>query len=200
MIERFIAWLSKVLKWEAQLPPEVPQKPETAPASPVPPVVVESTVTKPKTSPMTNQERLYSVAYASLGKDMRADKSVPIELGCASSMSGVLKLAGVKTLPAKGIPGTAQLFSWLKLSPQFSQIKTPGVGDIVIYPTGYDDPQIPGLPKLQNGHVFVKGKFQLLSNNSATGKWDNHWDSLEKADAYYTRYGGIPRYSFQYVG
>jgi hypothetical protein len=197
-----MAWIKALLTWLLG-PIEVESydphiDPEILVKAPEPIVEVKA----PPDPVLSPRERLYQVAYDSLGKDMRADKSVPKELGCATSMSKVLQLAGVKELPTKGIPGTAKLYEWLSKSKQFTRITSGDVrpGMIICYPTGYDDPAVPGLPVLANGHVFIKGKYQLLSNNSATGLWDNHWESMAKADAYYTKYGGIPRYVFDFVG
>jgi hypothetical protein len=176
-----------------------PEPVPEAPKLPVePPTPVE--VTPMPQPPKTNAQRLYDSAYASLGKRMGLDTRIPKDVNCANAATHVMILAGVKGLPAKGIPGTANLYEWLKKSKDFAEVRTPGVGDIVIYPTGYDAPDIPGKPSLSNGHVFIKGKWQLLSNNSFSGLWDNHWNSLEKADTYYTKQGGIPRYSFRWKG
>lgn len=180
-------------------PEEAPEPVPEAPKQPVEPP--KEVVVAPMPQPVkTNAQRLYDTAYESLGKRMGLDKTVPKDVNCANAATHVMILAGVPGLPKKGIAGTANLYEWLSTSPAFSQRKTPGVGDIVIYPTGYDAPEIPGMPTLSNGHVFIKGKYQLMSNNSSTGLWDNNWNSLEKADEYYTKKGGIPRYSFHWKG
>jgi len=162
--------------------------PETLTDAEEPKVVVV-----PPDEPTEAPKRLYDVAYASLGKKLGLDKSVPKDVNCANALSHVLILAGVKGLPVKGIAGTAALYEWLKKSKDFVEVQTPGTGDIICYPTGY------GKPTISNGHIFIKGKYQLMSNNSKSGLWDNHWKSLAEADAYYTQKGGIPRFCFRLI-
>lgn len=201
-----MAWLTNLLRWLFRRETVISEHeivymplepiPEASKQPPVTVIELEPEIVPPK--PKTPSERLYDVAFESMGKRMGLDRTVPIELNCANALSHVLILAGVKGLPKKGIAGTANLYEWLKKSKDFKQIKVPEVGSIVIYPTGYDAPEIPGMPSLSNGHVFIKGKFQMLSNNSKNGRWDNLWKSLDAADTYYTKLGGIARYCFRW--
>lgn len=146
-----------------------------------------------------NRERLYAVAYGSLGRRMGLDVKIPKEVNCANAITHVMSLAGVQGLPAKGIPGTTTLYDWLRKRPEFREVFEAKYGDILIYPTGMDAPEIPGRPSLKHGHVFIVGKYQLMSNNSQTGLWDYHWPSLQAADDHYRIKGGLPRFIFRFV-
>ena len=66
-------------------------------------------------------------------------------------------------------------------------------GDICAYATGT------GNGKLSNGHIFVVGKNQWMSNNSEKDReWDTHW-TAERAKAYYEDYGGFKPQGFRIV-
>lgn len=170
-------------------PPQThPEPPKTPKEAPLPP--------KPAERPMptkSNREKLYDAAYASLGIHRGRDTSVDKSVNCANALTDVMIRAGVPGLPPKGIASTASLYAWLLRSKDFEKMGEPEAGDICIYPTGYGNGSI-------RGHAFVKGKFQMMSNNSETGLWDNQWDSLEAADRYYTGHGGIPRSTFRWIG
>lgn len=189
-IERIITFLSRLLGWDTDIDHvEAPKQPVVATSTPAVPKPTEPV--KPPVQVKTKREKLYDLAVSCLGKRMGLDKSVPIELNCANALSHVLILAGVKGLPPKGIAGTANLYAWLKKSKEFELVSTPLLGDVLCYPTGF------GNGKVSNGHVFIMGKKNPMSNNSATGKWDAHWDSLKEADDYYTKKGAIPRFTFR---
>lgn len=169
---------------------------------PAPPAATTTAPTVPeseKPPSISNREKLYATAFASLGKRMGLGTSIPKSVNCANAITHVMKIAGVKGLPATGIPGTAALHAWLKKRAEFVEVKSPRFGDIIIYPTGSDAADVPGSAKIPNGHVFVAGKHQLMSNNSKTGKWDNHWESLAAADAYYKKQGGLARHIYRWV-
>ncbi|MCR2833467.1 hypothetical protein [Parerythrobacter lacustris] len=170
--------------------------PSLPPATPEPVTIPESEVvaSEPKPIPPSPREVLYQVAFTSLGRRMGLDTNIPKEVNCANAITHVMTLAGVKGLPGKGIPGTSTLYDWLRKSVEFEKAAAPQFGDIIIYPTGM------GNGEVRNGHVFIAGKHQLMSNNSATGRWDNHWENLAEADAFYTKKGGIPRFCFRWIG
>ena len=158
---------------DPKTPPETPHTSETVPS-------------------ITNREKLYQVAYSCLGKHMGLTSGIDKSVNCANALSHVLILAGVNGLPQKGIPGTAELYGWLLRSKQFDKMAEPLPGDILIYPTGYGNGSV-------RGHAFVVGKRNPMSNNSNTGLWDAHWDSVSEADEFYSKKGGIPRSVFRYI-
>ncbi len=145
-------------------------------------------ITKP---PMTPQETLYQAAKNSLGKHMKLDSSVPNLFGCASSLSGVLKLAGVPELPPGGIGGTSALYDWLIRSPHF-KIAAYGRGNIIMSQSG-----VLGA-FLAHGHVGICGDHGIMSNDSDTGEWLEKWDEQKWTDYYHT-YGKLPITYFEYI-
>ena len=162
---------------KAQKAPELPQEP-TKPVEP---------------PPMPNQEKLYQQAKLSLGRRMIIDPSVPNLLGCASSMSGVLKAAGYTGLPKLGIAGTAALYQHFRTSPDFEEANIYQRGLILIYPSGQKGAM------LDHGHVFVCGDYGLMSNNSETGKWSQHW-TYPEAEKYYHTQGKLKGTFFRWKG
>lgn len=126
-----------------------------------------------------NGLKIYNVAKECLGTHITLDDNVPHELGCAEAISYILKQTELfATLPATGFPGTAALADWLTSNPLFEEVEEPIPGDIVVYPTGSSSIDSP------HGHVFICGKYGLLSNDSATGLFLEVWD-IKKATEYY---------------
>lgn len=193
--------------WAIILGAQQPKKPEPEPLL-TPPIQpdTEPATPKPTSAPIpapepilsqtkqTNRERLYEAAYDSLSLPRGLDKSIDKSVNCANAATHVMILAGVKGLPKLGIAGTAMLYAWLLRSPLFGKISETEIkpGDLLIWPTTYGNGSI-------RGHIFVAGKFQLMSNDSSTGRWNNHW-IFSEAKAYYTGHGGIPMSAFRYLG
>lgn len=116
----------------------------------------------------TNQEKLYAIAKSLLKKHLTLDESVPKNVGCAQALSYVLKECGYPMYP-KGISGTASLYYWLQdQKNHFEEVEAGKPGDIIINVTGTG-------VSTRRGHVGVVGKYQIMSNNSITGKWDTSW-------------------------
>jgi hypothetical protein len=167
---------------------------EAAPPAEPPPVAV----VEPAPEPETNAAKLYDVAKASLGKTMKLDPSVANLYGCASSLCGVLKAAGVEGLPSIGIASTRALCNWLQASTdQFEEVDAPQPGDIVMSAS----PVSPVAGQLDHGHVGVCAAVDqgIMSNDSDTGKWMEKWN-LPDWLAYYTAYGGLPTRYFRRRG
>lgn len=143
-------------------PPTIPTTPSTS--EPAPP------------GDTSNRNQIYMLAFAALGKDLAPGNEA---LGCAESLSKILIWAGI--MKSK-ILGTADLDVWLTKNLQ--AIGTPLPGDIIMSATGTGNGKI-------RGHCGVVGKNTIMSNNSATGKWDYQW-TLKKWLDYYQTYGGIP--------
>jgi len=119
---------------------------------------------------MTNSERLYQEARASIGKDMSPTQS---EFGCAEAVSSIIRIL-LPDFPL--IPGTYTLWELLKKDHRFSEIEKYEVGAIIISPTGTSE-----ISGNISGHVGICGKHQIISNNSNTGLVDTHitkdiWD------------------------
>lgn len=135
---------------------------------------------------------LYQIAKENLGTRQTLDANVPPEVGCAESVSSILKLAGVD-ISSTGIPGTASLFEWLKQNKNFVPIVGGpcAAGDIIISPTGMGNGKIPG-------HTGIMGNYGIMSNDSNTGLFLELW-TLQKWQQYYQQYGGLPIYFFRRI-
>lgn len=131
---------------------------------------------------LNRQEHLYKVAYDCLGKDMAKTQQ---ELGCAESVTAVLRLAGVKGLPLQDITGTYTLNEWLKKN--FKQVTETEArpGDVIMSATGTGNGKIP------NGHTGILGVHSIMSNNYKTYLWDWHLQ-LQWWKDYYGKKGGFP--------
>ena len=146
----------------------------------------------PVVSESTKQEKLYTIAKSLLKKRLTLDASVPKNVGCAQALSYVLKECGYPMYP-KGISGTASLYYWLQdQKGYFEEVEAGQPGDIIINVTGT------GI-STRRGHVGVVGKYQIMSNNSITGKWDTQW-VLKDWVRFYEEYGGMKTYYFRARG
>lgn len=112
------------------------------------------------------REKLYEVAYSFLGKDASPKDLAPDDLACAESVNAVYKAAFGHEIG--GGVSTTQMYRALKNSDEFLEVDAPLFGDIVISPTGY-------VRSVAVGHVGIVGKWQIMSNNSATGRWEAHY-------------------------
>jgi len=135
---------------------------------------------------------LYSTAFKCLGTHQTLDSSIPNEVGCGEAWSAVAKKAGVHGIPKLGYAGTANLYLWLKTNPDFLSVSIPVAGDTVISPTGYGNGTV-------TGHVGIVGNYHIMSNNSETGLFSDHW-KLPEWKAYYGRNGGLPVMFFRWIG
>lgn len=160
------------------------------PLPPIPPIPVPIT---PQIPIMTNQENLYQTAKSCLGRRMIVTLGVPNLLGCASSLSGVLKVAGYLGLPPQGIAGTSQLYDFFASHPEFEKTTSHERGMILIYQSNQ-----PGAV-LEHGHVFIAGDHGLMSNDSDTGIWSEKWQ-YGPADDYYHVYGKLTGTWFHWKG
>lgn len=144
--------------------------------------------------PKTKREELYDFAFQCFNEKRHCtlDDTVDKALGCAEAVSYILKNAGVIGIPAKGIAGTVSLYEHIKADVQFVAVAEPMFGDIII------SPSYPG-HALAHGHTGIVGKYQIMSNNSLTGIWDNHW-VLKDWLKYYTQEGGLPTYYLRRLG
>ena len=127
----------------------------------------------------SNREHLYNVAYSCLGIDMAPTQD---SLGCAEALYYVLKKAGVPNLPKKAIVSSYEMDKWCRKN--LVRVAVPLFGDIISSPTGTGNGSI-------RGHVGILGKYKIMSNNSATFKWDDYF-TLDSWRKRYERQGGIP--------
>lgn len=191
MIERFIKWLENLFKWDTELPPEVLQKPVQAPVSPVKPVAAESPVITPKSPQMTNSQKFYNTALASLHKDMSPNDLAPDSLACMESVDGVYTATfGEHLLSMPARLSTQAAYEAMLRDPRLEAIIDPIPGDIVISPTGHST------KGAQHGHTGCWGKNDVLSNDSNTGLWSDNYTH----EAWYSVFNktlGFPVYFFR---
>lgn len=144
----------------------------------------------------TNREsikriELYLQALKHLGTDASPNDVAPDELGCADSVSQIL----LKTFPGiiKGSVSTRELNQQLNSSKHFVRVTKFLPGDIIMSPTGS------GNGGLRNGHVGIVGEEEnIMSNSSATGKWENNYN-LKSWVARYRVMGGYPIFFYRIV-
>lgn len=105
-------------------------------------------------------QRVYAAAFASIGQDL--SRTAPNEVGCAESLSRVLKTI-YPDFPI--ILSTAELNAYLKTSPHFRATLYPQVGCVTVFPT----------TGASVGHCGVWGKNHVMSNDSRTGLWSPNY-------------------------
>ncbi len=123
------------------------------------------------------REKLYATAFSFLGIDASPRDIAPDDFGCAESLNEVYKAAFGH--PIGGDISTTRLYAALMASKELLEVDSPLPGDIIISPTGF-------VKRVPVGHVGIVGKWQIMSNNSVTGKWD----------VYYTQQSWRARYDF----
>lgn len=136
-----------------------------------------------------NREKIYGAAMSCLGSDVSPDDKVSDEVDCANTVSIILTKA-LGSFKEASI-STYTLYRNLSNSEDFERVDSPLEGDIVISPTGYQGYG----GKLSNGHVGIVGQRTLImSNTSATGKFENNYTLQSWRD----RYVGLGTYPMVY--
>ncbi|MGX7894415.1 hypothetical protein [Tsuneonella sp. HG222] len=132
---------------------------------------------------------LLTAATKRLGTDASPKDLAPDTIGCAESVTNIIR----DVLPDFPIiTGTASLKARLDTDPRFrrSEVATPGT--IILSPTGSSTSK-----KVTNGHVGIIGQFGIMSNDSATGKWEQNYT----ATTWRQRWGdnGYETYYYQLI-
>lgn len=149
----------------------------------------------------SNRLKLYNAALQALGKDNTPNDIIPDEVGCAEHVDTIYRKAFGSYMGGRNITvSTYQAWRVMRDSGDFTAVDKPLEGDILVYPTGT------GNGNLSNGHIFICGKVdnndhnktQLMSNSSATGKFEQNY-TIESAVARYERLGGYKAYWFRVV-
>lgn len=144
-----------------------PQSPETVPPSVAVPKddLPATEAPQPRTAPPATQ-RIYAAAFSVIGRDLStiADNDV----ACAESVTrGVLKPVYPDT-PI--ILNTHDLDRYFRSHPlRFRPTATPELGCLTVFPTTN------GIV----GHCGVWGKTHVMSNTSATGRWEANYTHAE---------------------
>lgn len=113
----------------------------------------------------TKREKLYDTAYSFLGRDASPLDRAPDELSCAESVNAIFRAAFGKEIG--GDVSTLRMYQELKESAEFIETDAPLYGDVIISPTT--------MARVPIGHVGIVGKWQVMSNNSYTGRWEAHY-------------------------
>lgn len=131
---------------------------------------------------------LYAAAVSFIGKDASPNDLVSDELGCAESVSNVIKVIR-PDFPI--ITGTWTLWKKMETDLLFKKVTKPEPGDIIISPTG----SVANAPF--PGHVGIVGKDGVvMSNNSYTGIFEPNF-TLTSWKARYTTRGRYPIYYYR---
>lgn len=137
----------------------------------------------------TKLQSLHDAAKGVIGQDASPSDLAPDELGCAESVSNIVR----KVLPDFPIiTGTWTLEQKLKTDKRFTRVLTPSKGTIVISATGTGNGKIAG-------HVGIFGDGVIMSNDSATGKFMPNF-TLEGWTKRYKGIGGFPINYYDVVG
>lgn len=132
---------------------------------------------------LSNSESLHTLAKSSVGKDVSPLDQAPDELGCAESVSNLIKMIE-RDFPIH--VSTARLFE--ECSRRYKRTLEIKPGYILISPTGYGNGKV-------IGHTGIIGESVIYSNNSNTGLWDDKW-TIDTWVKYYRGKGGLPLYVF----
>lgn len=136
------------------------------------------------------QTKIYNEAKACLGKHITLNNAVPAEVGCAESVSYVLKNAGI-IVPAEGIASTVALDAWLASNPTFEKKVSPEEGAVGIAVTGTGNGLVEGHAAIVGGFgVQFPGDFGFMSNNSDSGLFLELW-KWESFNLYYGQVGQL---------
>lgn len=138
-----------------------------------------------KNNPMI-PKNLYDVALKFLGKDASPNDVAPDELGCAETVSMLIR----ELIAFPVITGTWTLWDTLRKDSRFEAIGAPEVGAIVISPTGSGNGSIPG-------HTGICGhNGEIMSNDSYKGTFEKNFTE-ESWKTRYMQKGGFPVYYYR---
>jgi hypothetical protein len=140
----------------------------------------------PEKEPIQAKKTLADVGRMFIGKDASPRDLVDDELGCAESVSEVIRC--LVDFPI--ITGTWTLWDKLRKDDRFEEVGEPAEGDIIISPTGTGNGKVVG-------HTGVVGKDNtVMSNNSFTGTFEVTHTIQEWMDFYMGK-GAFPVYYYR---
>lgn len=150
-------------------------------------VLYRKLITKRQTTALiaSRREQLFDAAQEAIGTDASPSDIAPDELGCAESVSklikSVLRYFAVVT-------GTWSLWDVLRRHEQFQEVDSPLPGDIIISPTGTGNGSM-------RGHTGIVGNdLTVLSNDSSTGTFEENYTIA----AWIKLYGGAGGFPVHY--
>lgn len=133
--------------------------------------------------PTYNELRLYLQAKASIGTSLVPQGDDP-ELGCAISVNELH--SACFGFQIGGGQSTILLLDALIHSAFFKEVTDPLPGDVLVSATGTSSIKNTPIP---NGHTGIVGFYGIMSNNSSTGLWDEHY-TMDTWKARYVTQGG----------
>lgn len=145
---------------------------------------------QPEIPAKTPRDALYETAKVCIGIDVSPKDIAPDELGCAESVWNILNRAFPNNVGFPLTVSTIVLFRELSKSPLYKRVETPLAGDIIISVTGT------GNGRIKHGHTGIVGKYQVMSNDSNTGKWAANY-TLRAWKNYFENLGGMKVYYFR---
>jgi hypothetical protein len=130
---------------------------------------------------------LLDVCKAHIGKDASPSDKAPDELGCAETVTEILK----KVYPETPIiTGTWTLWAYFSKSALWFPMLEPEPGCVVISPSGKGNGKFPG-------HAgFIMDDGTIASNDSYTGKFERNY-TLDTWKERYQKKGGFPVYFYK---
>lgn len=136
-------------------------------------------------------DKLYDVSLEAVGTDASPSDLAPDELGCAETVSELIK----KVLPGfRIITGTWTLWDILRKHPEMMLVTDPQPGDIIISPTGTSSK---GSRAPFPGHAGIVGKRgKIYSNDSYSGTFEQNFHRSGWSSRYKDR-GGYSIYYFR---
>ncbi len=140
--------------------------------------------------PMTPSQKIYATALTFIGKDASPTDEAPDELGCANTVSAIIRASGYQFAM---FTSTYWMYEYLRLSKDWQKVDQPQKGAIIISPTGFGNKRMP------NGHVGICGEGdKIMSNRSATGTLELNF-TQESWRQRYAAVGGYPVYFYKKV-
>lgn len=148
---------------------------------------MEEPVPLPKISNMPMW--IFNIAEAHKGVDMAKKENV---YGCAEAVNEIVRRATGS--PIGGGASTAEMFKCLEKSEVFSRkemnLEKASEGDIIISPSGLG---------IGSGHAGICGSNgRIMSNNSTSFLWDDHWTKEEWYE-YYCETNNFPVFCYRYI-
>jgi len=152
----------------------------------------DRSVVLPQPEPVaTLREKLHTEARGRLGTDVSPRDLVVDNLGCAESVSNLIKTQ-LPNFPL--ITGTWTLWDYFNKDRRFAKTLDPKPGTIIISPTAT------GNGMIRNGHVgiFTEGGV-IMSSDSTSGYWMENYTIQKWVDRFRMQ-GGFPIYYYDLVG
>lgn len=189
LIDRFIAWLAKVLEWE-EMPSqdhitEVPITPPQAPNLP----------SKPSNMQTDTSQHLYLKSKECIGLELTPKDEVPDMVACVQNLQEVVRKTTGSYLGTGGALSSTLSFKNFMLTYKSAKRIEWGQelpGDIVVFATGEDNRKHRGV----RGHCFVVGKTHWMNHDSYTGLWAPS-KTRQNVQDYWVTYCGFPPYVFR---